>query len=235
MNTKIEPIRKLEVHESWELPWVCWGLVKDRYSDALVVSLIMVAIYTPISIIPYIGGPVGTFVLTFLLFGIVKICRTWENSGSHNVSDLFIGMTDARQRDRILPLAGILAGCSLMASLLIFGMEVLTRGSLWGTAMSFPVMMGMALLQSALSFFSISLLAFHEDIQPTEALKLSLDTYFANLIPMVLVGLVILVIAVVCLICFVLPILFFFVPLTLPAFYFVYRAVFEGLELKSGD
>ena len=222
-------IRQISLKEVWELPWVSWNLVKENYTQALIIGLILMACNS-LNYIPLFGIVLKAFFSVFIACGVLELCRAWEAKKTTEFSQFFISFTDRSIANHILPLAGFNVVLSIVIEFLSDGL-----GLIFGTAslIYFALVLILSAIHGAFTSFSTALLYFHKQMNLKKALLLSLKIYAKNFVALFMSGTLLMTIACLSLLLLFFPLIFFFIPLSVPITYYLYRATCEGLTLQS--
>lgn len=166
----------------------------------LIIAYLVIALV--LSIVPLIGGLVLALIGPALIAGYLLAVRHSADGEKVAFGDLFAPLADPAKRTPLLVLGGVAIGLTLLMAIVtaVFmggsmaamspghaGMNTGAAGV--GMLLGFLVMMVFALALAMAMFYAVPLVYF-ADARPVEAVKASLAACIANILPLLVFGLV---------------------------------------------
>jgi len=205
-NASIMEARKVNAINGWL--WIKQGYGLFRKSPLLWISLTAIGIIgmLGIAVIPVVGDPLTTLLFPILLAGYMLGCHALAEGEELELPHLFAGFQHRAQQ--LVTLGGI----NLVAQLLILGVMKMTGGAalvdilMSGTQVEDPAVLvqamegaGMALLLG-MTLFSLLMMAMQfapmlvifGKMLPVPAMKMSLQAFLRNIIPLTVYGVMLL-------------------------------------------
>ena len=202
--------RKVPAANGWL--WIKQGYWLFKKSPVLwvVLTAIGVAGLIGLAMIPVVGDPLATLLFPVLMAGFMAGCRALEMDEELELAHLFHGFKHNTQQ--LVTLGGI----NLVCQLLIFGVMMMTGGSalvailMSGAQVEDPAVLtqaiagaGISLLLGMTLFFVLlmamqfaPMLVLFDKVAPWPALKISLQAFLRNALPLTVYGLLLLPFAV---------------------------------------
>ena len=238
--------RKVPAANAWL--WIKQGYWLFKKSPVLwvVLTAIGIAGLIGLAMIPVVGDPLATLLFPVLMAGFMAGCRALEMEEELELAHLFAGF---RLRTQQLVTLG---GINLVCQLLIFGVMMMTGGSalvailMSGAQVEDPAVLtqaiagaGMSLLLGMTLFFVLlmamqfaPMLVLFDQVAPVAALKISLQAFLRNAMPLTAYGLLLLPFAVLASMPMMLGWLIL-MPVLITSVYAAYRDFFPIEEVPS--
>jgi hypothetical protein len=194
--------QRLQAGRGWE--WIKQGYALFMKSPLLWIVLLVICFVAVIVIssIPFVGEPLMSLLMPMLVVGLMAGCRALHNGDELELPQLFSGF-----RNHTAPLV-TLGGIALVGQYLIFGVMLLIGGGalvsiFLGNDVSDPTVIAKALTGAGLAamvglaLFCVLLMAtqfapmlvYFNNAPPFPAMKLSLQAFTRNVLPMLVYGL----------------------------------------------
>jgi uncharacterized membrane protein len=207
----------------------------------IVYVIVLVVISVVLSLVPILGQIALNLVLPALCGGFIFAAHELAQGRKASFEQLFIGLSDDKLRNPLLVLGAMLVGVQIAFFVLGFVFVGSSMGMASMSQIASPeMMMGMGVGMLAmmlifallgmvvgLAFFYAVPLVTLDRVAPLAAVKSSVATCFANLLPLLLFGIIYVVLAIIAMIPFGLGLLVF-VPVAFGAAYASYRDVYHG-------
>lgn len=190
--------QRLQAGRGWE--WIKQGYALFIKAPLLWIVLLLICLSAVIAIaaIPFIGEPLVSLLMPALVVGLMAGCRALHNGEELELAHLFSGF-----HKHTSPLV-TLGGISLVAQYLIFGVMLLVGGGtlvsilMGNTDVADPTIISKALMGAGLAgligltLFSVLIMAtqfspmlvYFNNAPPVPAMKLSLQAFTHNIMPM---------------------------------------------------
>jgi uncharacterized membrane protein len=190
-----------------------WPIVRDQIGLWVLLTVIGLGVTLVCGAVPLLGNLLSPFVSTLVLAALLLVAQKQRGGGAPEVSDLF-GILSHPALTRLLIVTLIYLALSFAAGLIVFllfglsgGALALTGGLLGGEdaaaaafggtmAIAVLVFLGVMVPIIALYWFAVPLVLFR-DAQPWPAMTASLGAVLANLVPMLVYGVLSLVLVIV--------------------------------------
>lgn len=181
----MKTIRKHEITDGWKWFQEAWYDTEGARIDFFAVGLIIFAITAVLSRIPFFGGMAASFVFPLFQFGAFAFSSEWRTNKERQISMVFVGFQNQSIFKALLPLCLVSVAFGAVSSLLM--------GAMFG---GFGLLMAsgvVALLihtaQGAVLYFAPPMVAI-ENMEPKEAMRLSIRAVIDNLPTFVVTGLI---------------------------------------------
>jgi uncharacterized membrane protein len=233
------------------LAWLSrgWSLFMRAPGQWIVMVLAMLVVSIICNMVPVIGNLLSPFVGALMAGGVLHGARRLQIEGRMETADLF-AMLSHRALGPLLIVAAIYLGLSIAATLVAVlagiatgGMSLLTNAIesdpsalVAGGSMVIAVLIGALLLVIALSllmamyWFAIPLIVF-DAVEPWRAMKTSLAACLANILPMLVYGVLLMVIFILGMIPLLLGLLIA-IPVLMGSWLHSYQEIF-GREIQN--
>lgn len=212
----------------------------------IVFVIVLVVISVVLALVPVLGQIALDLILPALCGGMFYAAHELAQGRKATFEQLFIGLSDDKLRNPLLVLGGMLVGVHVLFVVLGFifigsgmGMasmsQVATPEMMTGMGVGMLAMMLVFALLGmvvGLAFFYAVPLVVLDRVAPMDAVKSSVAASFANVLPLVLFGIIYVVLAIIAMIPFGLGFLVF-VPVAFGAAYASYRDVYHGVATPS--
>ncbi len=210
------------------LGWItdAWKLFAQAPGEWLLLTLVSLGILLVTGMVPLLGSLASPFVTALVMAGFLRVARAQQEGTKPVVGALFEILSDARMKAVLITTLLCVALC--FAAALVVGMVfdlggaamALIGGALGGdeaavAGLGGAALMGMLVLLLliapvlAMYWYAVPLVLFR-GIEPWEAMKASLSGVLANVVPMLVYGVVTLVLGVLALLPFGLGLLLLF-------------------------
>lgn len=204
-----------------------------------VITLVVVSVL--LSLVPLLGQIALDLVLPALSGGLFHVAHELAQGRKAAFEQIFIGLSDAKLRTPLLLLGAMLVGMHVLffvlgmifvgGSMGMAGMsQVATPEMMLGMGAGMLAMMlvfALVVMLASLAFFYAIPLVMLDRAAPLDAVKSSFSACFANVLPLLLFGIIYVVLAFIAMIPFGLGFLVL-IPVAFGAAYASYRDVFHG-------
>lgn len=220
-----------------------WTLFTRNPGMWILFMILLFVIALVLSLIPLLGQLLLALMLPGLIGGVLFAARELSEQRAMDVSHLFVAFKEGDTRNAMLVLGAVMLGANVLSVLisLVFigtgmgmaGMmqgddhEVMAAGLGVGMLLALLLLSLLGLLLSMALFYAIPLVMFAA-AQPLDAMKSSFAACLANILPLLLFGIVYIVLALVAAIPFGLGLLVL-LPVTFGAIYASYRDIFASV------
>lgn len=225
------------------LGWITdgWKLFAQAPGEWLLLTLVSLGLMLVTGMVPLLGSAASPFVSALVMAGLLRLGRAQQAGTKPAVGALFDILSDARLKPLLITTLIYLALCfaAVLLVAMVFGFGggamALIGGALGGEEAAIAGIGGAALMGVlvlillitpvlAMYWFAVPLVLFRE-IEPWEAMKTSLAAVLANMLPLLVYGLVGAVVGLLALIPFGLGLLVF-VPVMLLSWLLSYQEIF---------
>ena len=225
------------------LGWITdgWKLFAQAPGEWLLLTLVSLGVMLVTGMVPLLGSLASPFVSALVMAGLLRLGRAQQTGTKPGVGALFDILSDARLKPLLITTLIYVALCfaAILLVAMVFGLGggamALIGGALGGEDAAIAGMGGAALMGVlvlillitpvlAMYWFALPLVLFRE-IEPWEAMKTSLAAVLANMLPLLVYGLVGAVLGFLALIPFGLGLLVF-VPVMLLSWLLSYQEMF---------
>jgi uncharacterized membrane protein len=231
-------LKKVELEQGWMWYPQAWRLFVAAPGPWVLITLVLLLVSLVLGLIPVLGGFALNLITPGLVAGTMLAARAAEAGEPVSVPQLFAGLGDPQRRGPLLVLGALLMGAWLVLALVLVavaGTAALTGTMMMGGEHQAPGAAGLlaTLLVLALgiglslAFVYAPALVMLDDTRPLAALRASLDASLANLLPLLVAGLIYLPLALIA----SLPLLLGWLvltPVTFGLVYRSYRAIFHS-------
>jgi uncharacterized membrane protein len=189
-----------------------WPVFREQAGLWVLITVIAIGVTLVCGIVPLLGNLLSPFVSTLVLGGMLLVARKQRAGGSPEVGDLFAILSHPALV-RLMIVTLIYVGLSIAAGLVVAvvfgmggGMAAITGGlvggddaaaALVGGTMAIALLVFVAVLVPiiAMYWFAVPLVLFR-DAEPWPAMTTSLRAVLANIVPMLVYGVVSLVLVI---------------------------------------
>jgi uncharacterized membrane protein len=225
------------------LGWITdgWKLFAQAPGEWLLLTLVSLGVMLVTGMVPLLGSLASPFVSALVMAGLLRLGRAQQTGTKPGVGALFDILSDARLKPLLITTLIYVALCfaAILLVAMVFGLGggamALIGGALGGEDAAIAGMGGAALMGVlvlillitpvlAMYWFALPLVLFRE-MEPWEAMKTSLAAVLANMLPLLVYGLVGAVLGFLALIPFGLGLLVF-VPVMLLSWLLSYQEMF---------
>lgn len=197
----MEP-RRLKADQGWQ--WIKQGYVLFMKAPLLWIVLLLICVIAAVAVssVPVVGDPLVSLLMPVILVGLMAGCRALQQGEELELAHLFTGFQ--HHTAQLVTLGGI----ALVGQFLILGIMMMAGGAALvsiltsGTPAEDPEVIQQAIAGAGLAIllgitlFSVllmtmqfaPLLVFFNNIQPVQAMKLSLRAFLRNAGPMLVYG-----------------------------------------------
>lgn len=216
-----------------------WALFKRDFGTWLIMFVVFAGISIVLNLIPFIGWLAAILVSPVLLAGFMHSAAKLEQQDRIEIADLFQGFRDKQEMNQLLVLGGLVLAAQIIASMLIVSLvgssiitgaaytgdfniqSVLTGGTLVGILLIF--LLGLIV---TMGFFFATPLIMLDKLAAVDSIKASFSACTANIVPLLVFGVIYLLLAIIAAIPMGLGFLIL-LPLTILALYCSYRNIFH--------
>lgn len=192
------------------LDWITegWALFLRAPGPWIVLVLLLLVASLACNALPVLGSLLGTFLSALLSAGVLIAARNLQQSGTMQVGDLFAIFQHPALKP-VLIVAGIYVGLALVAAMVfvavvvgagglgmlmgaIQGDTAALAGGVFGLLLGALLMLGLMVPITAMYWFALPAVVF-QGTEPWTAMKQSLSACLANMIPMLVYGVIALI------------------------------------------
>jgi len=217
-----------------------WTLFMRNPGMWIVFMILLFVIAVVLSLVPVLGQLLLALIVPGLIGGVLYAARELSEQRAMDINHLFVAFKENDTRNAMLVLGAVMLGANILFFLIMLvfvgtgmgmaGMmqggnhEAMAAGLGVGMLLALLLVSLLGLLLSMAFFYAIPLVMFAA-AKPMDALKSSFAACLANILPLLLFGVVYIVLAMVAVIPFGLGLLVL-LPVTFGAIYTSYRDVF---------
>lgn len=219
-----------------------WEIFKRNPGMWIVCMILLFVIAVVLNLVPLLGPLLLALLTPGLLGGMLYSARELSEQRAMDISHLFIAFQQTEMRNAMLVLGAVMLGANILftfialvlvgGSLGMAGMmeqgnhEMLAAGLGAGVVLAMLLMLGLGLVLTMAFFYAVPLVMFAA-AKPVDALKSSFAACLANILPLLLFGVIYIVLALIAMIPLGLGLLVL-LPVTFGAVYASYRDVFPA-------
>lgn len=217
-----------------------WTLFMRNPGMWIVFMILLFVIAVVLSLVPLLGQLLLALIMPGLIGGVLYAARELSEQRAMDINHLFVAFKEDGTRNAVLVLGAVMLGANILFILitLVFigtgmgmaGMmqggnhEAMAAGLGVGMLLAMLLLSVLGLLLSMAFFYAIPLVMFAA-AKPVDAMKSSFAACLANILPLLLFGVIYIVLAMVAVLPFGLGLLVL-LPVTFGAIYTSYRDVF---------
>jgi uncharacterized membrane protein len=230
-------IQQVPVSHAWH--WIANGfrLFKANPAMWIILLVLYLAIMIPLSMLPVIGSVLSTLLAPVFAAGMMWGCQAMMRNQDLEINHLFEGFK--HNTSQLVAVGGIYMLSLLLVAVVVVltldaaTVELLIQGKDLSTeqadAMTMPLLLALLfVLPVLMAYWFAPVLAGLHDLTAIEAMKLSFNACFKNMLPFFLYGLIFMVLLIIAIIPFGIG-LIVVVPMMMTSLYTSYADVF-GIE-----
>lgn len=219
-----------------------WEIFKRNLGMWIVCMILLLVIAVVLNLVPLLGPLLLALITPGLLGGMLYSARELNEQREMDISHLFIAFQQTETRNAMLVLGAVMLGANILFMLIALvligggmgmaGMmeqgnhEMLAAGLGAGALLAMLLMLGLGMVLTMAFFYAVPLVMFAA-AKPVDALKSSFAACLANILPLLLFGVIYIVLALIAMIPLGLGLLVL-LPVTFGAVYASYRDVFPA-------
>lgn len=224
-----------------------WAIFMRNPGMWIVFMILLFVIAIVLNLVPVLGSLLFALIMPGLLGGVLYAAREAAEQREMDISHLFIAFKEDETRNAVLVLGAVMLGANILfmlITLILIGSSMGMAGMMQGNghdAMAAGVGVGillallllsvLGLLLSMAFFYAVPLVMFGA-VKPVDAMKKSFNACLANILPLLLFGVVYIVLALIAVIPFGLGLLVL-LPVTVGAIYASHCDVFSPASSLS--
>ncbi len=217
-----------------------WEIFKRNPGMWIVFMILLFVIAVILNLVPVLGSLLFALIMPGLFGGVLYSARELSEQREMDINHLFIAFKETGTRNSVLVLGAVMLGVNILFMLITLvligggmgmagmmgegGHDMMTAGLGVGMLLALLLMSVIGLLLAMAFFYAVPLVMFAA-AQPVAAMKSSFAACLANILPLLLFGVVYIVLAAIAVIPFGLGLLVL-LPVTFGAVYASYRDVF---------
>lgn len=217
-----------------------WAIFMRNPGMWIVFMILLFVIAIVLNLVPVLGSLLFALIMPGLLGGVLYAAHEAAEQREMDISHLFIAFKEDETRNAVLVLGAVMLGANILFMLITLiligssmgmagmmqgnGHDVMAAGVGVGILLALLLLSVLGLLLSMGFFYAVPLVMFGA-VKPVDAMKKSFNACLANILPLLLFGVVYIVLALIAVIPFGLGLLVL-LPVTAGAIYASYRDVF---------